>query len=69
MDLIGDECNAISYYCMYCSVNGSVWLVGCVSDSIYELFVETIRNILGCGCYYVVECYGRVECGWRCSVG
>ena len=22
----------------------------------------------GCGCYFVVECYGGVECGWRCSV-
>ena len=23
----------------------------------------------GYGCYSVVECYGGVECGWRCSVG
>ena len=25
-----------------------------------EIFVETIRNMLGCGCYFVVECYGSV---------
>ena len=30
---------------------------------------ETILNILGCGCYFIVECYGSVACGWRCSVG
>ena len=34
-----------------------------------ELFGETIRNMFGCGCYFVVECYGSVWCGWRCSVG
>ena len=34
-----------------------------------ELFGETIRNILRCGCYFVVECYVGVECWWRCSVG
>ena len=22
-----------------------------------------------CGCYFVVECYGCVWCGWKCSVG
>ena len=34
----------------------------CVScfDSVYELFGETIRNVFGCGCYLVVECYGSV---------
>ena len=25
-----------------------------------ELFCETIRNMFGCGCYLVVECYGCV---------
>ena len=24
---------------------------------------------MGCGCNFVVECYGSVEYGWRCSVG
>ena len=23
-----------------------------------ELFGETIRNVFGCGCYFVAECYG-----------
>ena len=34
-----------------------------------ELFGEIIHNIFGCGCYFVVECYGSVDCGWKCSVG
>ena len=25
-----------------------------------ELFGETFRNVFGCGCYFVVECYGSV---------
>ena len=25
-----------------------------------ELFGETIRNMFGCDCYFVVECYGSV---------
>ena len=29
----------------------------CVLDSICELFGETIRNVFGCGCYFVVDCY------------
>ena len=24
------------------------------------VFGEKIRNIFGCGCYFVVECYGSV---------
>ena len=28
------ECNVISLYFMYCSVNGSVYFVCCVSDSV-----------------------------------
>ena len=45
------------------------FLVCCVFDSVCKWFSETIRNIFVCGCYFVVECYGGVECGWRCSVG
>ena len=56
------------YPCILC-VNGSVRLVCCVFDSVCELFGETICNMFRCGCYFVVECYGRVWCGWRCSVG
>ena len=25
-----------------------------------NFFGETIRNMFGCGCYFVVECYGFV---------
>ena len=39
-----------------------------VSLTVCELFGETIRNIFGCGCYFVVECYGSVECGEKFSV-
>ena len=54
------ECDVISFYLMCCSVNGSVCLVCCVFYSVCELFGETIRNMFGCGCYFVVECYGSV---------
>ena len=37
-----------------------------VFDSVCELFGETIRNMFGCVCYFVVECDGVVKCGWRC---
>ena len=29
-------------------------------DRDYVLFGETIRNMFGCGCYFVFECYGCV---------
>ena len=35
----------------------------CVFDGVCELFCETIRNMLGCVCYFVVECDGIVVCG------
>ena len=38
---------------MCCSVNGSV--VCCVLDSVFELFGETIRNMFGCGCYFLLN--------------
>ena len=31
-------------------------LVSCVC----KLLGETIRNVFGCGCYFVAECYGCV---------
>ena len=43
-----------------CSVNVSVCFVCCVFDSVCELFGETIRNVFGCSCYFVVECYGWI---------
>ena len=47
LDLSCGECNVISLHYLYFSVNGSVCLVCYVSDSVCELFDETIRNILG----------------------
>ena len=40
----------------------------CVFDGVCELFGETIRNMFGCVCHFVVEDDG-VVCGWRCSIG
>ena len=62
-------CNVVSLYVVCCSVNVSVCFVCCVLDSVCELFGETIRNVCGCSCYFVVECYGCVKCVWWCSVG
>ena len=44
------------YPCMLCVA----LLMCCVLDSVCELFGETIRNVCGCSCYFVVECYGCV---------
>ena len=44
-------------------------VVCCVLDSVCELFGETIRNVCGCSCNFVVESYGCVLCVWWCSVG
>ena len=38
----------------------SVCFVCYVFDSVYKLFGETIRNVFGCSCYFVVGCYGSV---------
>ena len=38
----------------------SLFFVYCVLDSVCELFGETIRNVFGCSCYFVVKCYGCV---------
>ena len=42
------ECHVLSVYVLCCSVNGSVGFVCCVSDSVWELVGETIRNMFGC---------------------
>ena len=62
-------CNVVSLYVLCCPLNGSVCFVCCVFFSVCELFGETICNIIGCVYYFVVECNGVVECGWRCSIG
>ena len=43
-----------------CSVNVSVFLCVAYLTVVCELFGETIRNVFGCSCYFVVECYGCV---------
>ena len=62
LDLSCGEYNGISLYLLCFSVHGYICLVCCVSDSVCELFSETIRNIFGCGCDFIVEGYGSVEC-------
>ena len=53
-DLSCGECNVISLYVLWCSVNESVC---CVSDNICEIFGDTIYNMFGSDCYFVVESY------------
>ena len=50
------------YPCMLCVALLMCLFVLCVGvfDRVCELFGETIRNVFGCGCYFVVECYGCV---------
>ena len=60
--IYGSECNVVSLYVLCCPVNGSVCFVCYVFDSVCELFGETMRNIFGCVCYFVVECDGVVVC-------
>ena len=57
LDLRSSECDVVSLYVVCCSVNVSVSFVCCVLDSVCELFGETILNVFGCSCYFVVECY------------
>ena len=60
LDLRSSECDVVSLYTVCCSVDVSVCFVCCVLDSVCELFAETICNVFGCSCYFVVECYGSV---------
>ena len=63
LDLRSGECNVVwvvlpcQWICLFCVLH------------VCELFVETIRNMFGCVCYFIVECDGVVVCGWRCSIG
>ena len=46
------------YPCIYCvALLMDLCLVCCVFGSVCELFGKTIRNVLGCGCYFVDKCY------------
>ena len=61
MDLRSSECDVVSLYVVCCSVNVFVCLVCCVLDSVCELFGETIRNVFGCNCYFVLSSIESVD--------
>ena len=48
LNLRSSECDVVSLYVVCCSVNVSVCFVCCVFDSVCELS--------GCSCYFLVEC-------------
>ena len=58
--LLSIECDVISLYFMCCAINGSVCLMCFLFNRVCDLFGEIIRNMFGCGCYFVGECYGSV---------
>ena len=54
--------SVMSYPCILCvalSMYLCVLCVACLTVSV-NCLGETIRNMFGCGCYFVVECYGSV---------
>ena len=55
LDLRSSECDVVLLYvalsmcvCLFCVLR------------VCELLGETIRNVFGCSCHFVVECYGSV---------
>ena len=66
LDMRSGECNVVSLYviCLPCQ-----WICLFCVLRVCKLFGETIRNMFGCVCYFVVECNGVVVCGWRCPIG
>ena len=56
LDLSCGECYVISLYFVCCSVGVSALCGACFS--VCDLFGETIHNMLWCGSYFVVKCYG-----------
>ena len=57
------------YPCIFCVALLMDRVVLCVAC--LTVFVNCLvkQQYFGCGCYFVVECYGVVEYLWRCSVG
>ena len=49
------ECDVVSLYVVCCSVNVSACFVCCVFDSVCELLGETICNVFGCSCYFLLN--------------
>ena len=57
---LGPElCYVLCYILVICALLCWCICLSCVLR-VCELFGETIRNVFGCGCYFVAECYGRV---------
>ena len=54
LDLRSGECNVVCFVLPY------QWICLFCVLRVCELFGETIRNVFGCSCYFVVECYGCV---------
>ena len=63
MHLSCGEYNVISFYVLCFSVNGSVCRVCCVSDSVCELFGETIQNIYGVVVILLLNVMGVLSVG------
>ena len=59
------------YPCIFCVALLMDLFVLCVAC--FTVFMnclgKTNSQYVGWGCYIVVECYGSVYSGWRCSVG
>ena len=53
---------------MIVRAEGAIWL-NPFATVLISVPSDTIRNMFGCVCYFVVECDGVVECGWRWSIG
>ena len=52
------------YPCIFCVALSMDLFVLCAAClTVCELFGETIRNMFGWVCYFVVECDGVVKCG------
>ena len=46
------------YPCILCvALLMLLFVLCCVFDGVCELFGETIPNVFGCGCYFVVSCH------------
>ena len=60
--------SALLYHCIFCVALLMDLFVLRVYNAC-KLFGKTIRHIFGCGCSFVVVCYGGVECVGRCSAG
>ena len=51
------------YPCIFCVallMDLFVLSVACLTVCVWELFGETICNVFGCSCFFVVGCYGSI---------